>query len=178
MRPVLLLLTMSLDGFIADVDDGVEWLCAPPEDPPSDYLELLDTIDCLVMGAGTYLVSLDLVGGTDIFEGKEVYVFTSRTDLPARRGVTFVHEPAEEFVRTLRQREGGTIWLFGGGKLATGLSDAGLVDDYFIVVQPILLGDGVPLWRTPHGRTQLELTSAKAWPGGLAELRFRPRSML
>jgi len=69
-------------------------------------------------------------------------------------------------------RPGGAIWLFGGGKLAAVMSDAGLVDDYYIAVQPVLLGDGIPLWTTPHGRTELELTSACAWPGGIAALRY------
>ena len=175
MRPVLLLLTASLDGFIADVDDGVDWLGEPPDKLPEDYLDLLDTIDCLVMGSGTYRVSLELAGGTDLFEGKDVYVFTSRKNLPPWPGVTFVHEPAENSIRRLSEGEGGTIWVFGGGKLGTALSDAGLVDEYFIVVQPILLGDGVPLWVLPHGRTELELISAKAWAGGGAELRYRRR---
>ncbi len=70
---------------------------------------------------------------------------------------------------------GGAIWLFGGGRLATALSDAGLVDDYFVALQPILLGDGIPLWVTPHGRTDLELVSANPWAGGIAELRYAPR---
>jgi dihydrofolate reductase len=176
MRPVLLLLTASLDGFIADVDDGVDWLGQVPGELPADYVALLQTIDCLVMGAGTYLVSLELPGGTDLFEGKHVYVFTSRQNLPPWPGVEFVHAPAAQFLRELRETRGGTIWLFGGGKLATALSDEGLVDDYLIVIQPILLGDGVPLWVAPHGRTDLELVSAKPWPGGAAELRYRPRN--
>ena len=175
MRPVVLILTVSLDGFIADVCDGVDWLVEPPEKAPADYVELIGSVDCLIMGSSTYLVSLQLDGGTHIFEGKDVYVFTSRADLPEWPGVTFVHEPAEAFVATLRETEGATIWLFGGGRLATALSDAALVDEYLIVVQPVLLGDGVPLWVSPHGRTDLKLVTARPWPGGLAELRYRRR---
>jgi dihydrofolate reductase len=174
-RPLVLLLTASLDGLIAEKDGGVAWLAPPPEstDVPEDYLILMASIDCLVMGSATYLVSLQLEGGTDVFEGREVYVFTSRTDLPARPGVTFVHEDAVAFTAALKRREGGAIWLFGGGKLATALSDAGLVDEYVVVVQPVLLGDGIPLWVTPHTRTDLELVHTRQWPGGLVELRYR-----
>lgn len=173
MRRVALILTASLDGFIAEKDGGIDWLVEPPETAPGDYLDLLDSIDCLVMGSATYLVSLDLEGGTEVFEGNDVYVFTSRDDLPEHEGVTFVSGSAEAFVADLRQRDGGTIWLFGGGRLATSLSDAGLVDDYLVVIQPILLGDGIPLWVTPHGTTALELVKAQAWAGGIAELRYR-----
>jgi len=176
MRSVALILTTSLDGFIATPDDGIDWLVAPPDDVPSDYLDLLASIDCLVMGSATYRVSLALEGGTDVFEDRNVFVFTSRDDLPAHPGVTFVHHSAAQFVAELKERSGGTIWLFGGGRLATALSDAGLVDDYLIVVQPVLLGEGIPLWLTPHGRTELELVMARAWTGGIAELRFKRKN--
>jgi len=172
MRPLVLLLTVSLDGFIAEPDGGVDWLGAPPDDVPEEYRELMDSIDCLVMGSATYLVSLELAGGTELFDDREVYVFTSRNDLPSYPGVTLVHEDAVAFTAQLKRREGQAIWLFGGGKLATAFSDAGLVDDYYIAVQPVLLGDGIPLWVSPHGRTQLELASACAWPGGIAALRY------
>lgn len=176
MRSVVLILTASLDGFIAESDGGIEWLVEPPEEVPADYLDLLDSIDCLIMGSATYLVSLDLEGGTDVFEDREVFVFTSRDDLPSHDSVTFVTAGAEEFVAELKNRDGGAIWLFGGGKLATSLSDAGLVDEYVVAVQPILLGKGIPLWVSPHGRTSLELVAARPWAGGIAELHYRRRA--
>lgn len=175
-RDLILLLTASLDGFIADPHGGVDWLGAPPDDVPADYLALVESIDCLVMGSATYLVSLELEGGTEIFSGREVYVFTSRSDLPAYPGVTFVPDDAAAFTSALKGHEGGGIWLFGGGRLATALSDAGLVDDYLIVVQPVLLGDGIPLWVAPHSRTDLSLSYVREWDGGLVELRYRRRN--
>ncbi len=173
MRDVLLCLTTSLDGFIADRSGGVDWLLPPSEEVPSDYLELMDTIDTLIMGRGTYEMSLALDGGVDVFEGKSVYVFTSGNDLDPMSGVAFVDERAETFVERLKREDGGTIWLFGGGQLATSLSDAGLVDEYLIAIQPILLGDGIPLWVTPHSTTKLRPTSARTWSDGIVELRYR-----
>jgi len=175
-RSLALVITTSLDGFIADPHGGVDWLRPPPDEPPADYLELMESIDCLVMGSATYLVSLELDGGTDVFSGKEVYVFTSLHDLPVTPGVVMVSEPAEEFVARLKLTPGGVIWLFGGGRLATALADAGLVDEYLIAVQPVLLGDGIPLWVAPHARTELELVDTQSWPGGLALLRYRAAS--
>jgi len=175
MRTLMLLVTTSLDGYLADVDDGVAWLASPTEGVPEDYVSRVDAIDCLIMGRITYEVSLALPGGTDIFEGKDVYVFTSRDDLTPWPGVTFVHEDAESFTRDLLSGVGGTVWLFGGGRLATSLSNAGLIDEYSIVVQPILLGDGIPLWVGPHARVPLETLPIGEWPEGLRELRYRRR---
>jgi dihydrofolate reductase len=173
VRDVLLNLTTSLDGFIADSEGGIGWLTPPPDDVPEDYATLMERVDTLVMGRLTYETSLALEGGLEMFAGKTAYVVTSRTHLPATAGVSFVHGDPVGFVRRLKAQPGGTIWLFGGGRLATALSDAGLVDEYLIAVQPVLLGDGIPLWRSPHGRTRLECESAGVWPGGIAVLRYR-----
>jgi len=172
-RSLILIVTASLDGFIADPHGGVDWLANPTEGLPPDYLSLVESIDTLVMGSATYLVSLELAGGTALFDDHEVFVFTSRSDLPPYPGVTVVAEPATGFTARLKERDGGPIWLFGGGRLAVSLSDAGLIDEYLIAVQPIVLGDGIPLWPTPHERANLELVCARPWPDGIAELRYR-----
>ncbi|TLM89306.1 MAG: hypothetical protein FDZ75_06530 [Actinobacteria bacterium] len=104
-----------------------------------------------------------------------MYVFTSQNDLEPYPGVTHVHEDAQRFTARLKQEAGGAIWLFGGGRLATALSDAGLVDEYLIAVQPVLLGEGIPLWVAPHARTDLELVRARTWEHGIVELRYRRR---
>lgn len=173
MRTLLLDLTTSLDGFIADADGGIDWIAPPPAEVPPDYLALMGAVDTLVMGRATYETSLALEGGMEVFAGKRAYVFTSREDLTPYPGVEFVHDPPEAFVASLKATHGGTIWLFGGGRLASALSAAGLIDEYLIVIQPVLLGRGIPLWRGEGGPRGLELVRAREWPGGLVELRYR-----
>jgi dihydrofolate reductase len=169
-------LTTSLDGFIAGPDGEIDWILPPPDDIPADYLELMDSVDTYVMGRGTYETTLSLGGLTMVSPGESVYVFTSRRDLDPGEQVQFVHEPAEPFVADLKEQDGGVIWLFGGGRLATSLAAAGLIDDYLIAIQPILLGEGIRLWHGGQGPRPLELVRARAWPGGLAELLYRDAS--
>jgi dihydrofolate reductase len=176
MRELLLNLTTSLDGFIADSAGGIDWIQPFPADMhgiPEDYFELMRSVDALVMGRATYELSLAIQGGTDVFEGKRAVVFTSRTDLAPHDGVEFIHEAAAPFVGRMKGEPGGTIWLYGGGRLATALATAGLIDDYLIVVQPILLGEGIRLWRDGLQPLHLALTNTREWPGGLVELRYR-----
>jgi dihydrofolate reductase len=176
MRPLLLNLTTSLDGFIADADEGIDWIQPMPDKPPAAYLELMESVDALVMGRATYELSLRLPGGTDVFAGKAVSVITSRHDLEPRDGVEFVVDlDPVAWVRELKRGPGGTIWLFGGGRLATALSTAGLIDDYLVVLQPVLLGDGIRLWQEGLASQGLDLAYCREWPGGLVELRYRPR---
>jgi len=174
MRNLILYITASLDGYIADEEGGVGWLTG---DPSTDYgyAAFLDGVDALVMGSSTYLTSLGLPGGTDAFAGRQVYVHTSGEDLPSHEGVTFVRQPAPPHIAELKDRDGADIWLLGGGRFATNMLAAGLVDEIRLFVQPIVLGGGVPLWRRLGIPVHLELLEAKAWPGGLAELHYRPR---
>lgn len=176
MRQLLLNLTTSLDGFIADADGGIDWIQPFPAvgDVPPGYLELIASVDTLVMGRATYELSVAFEGGTEVFEGRHVVVFTSGADLVPREGVEFVHTDAIAFVERLKSGRGGVIWLFGGGQLATALAAAGLIDDYLIVVQPVLLGSGIRLWQSGLPKIPLELASTREWPGGLVELRYRP----
>ena len=175
MRQLLLNLTTSLDGFIADSNEGIDWVQPPPDEIPADYLELMDTIDTFVMGRATYELSLRIPGGMDVFAGKRACVFTSRTDFEPHESVEFIHEDPVVFVERLKHETGGAIWLFGGGQLATSLASAGLIDDFLIVIQPILLGSGIRLWQDGMSACELELAYARAWPDGLVELRYRPR---
>jgi dihydrofolate reductase len=102
VRPLLLDLTTSLDGHIADRDEGIDRIQPPSADAsaeyPADYFELMDSVDALVMGRATYELSLRIPGGTDVFAGKRVHVVTSRADLEPREGVDFVNGDPVAFI--------------------------------------------------------------------------------
>jgi len=170
-REVILYITASLDGFIADAEGGVEWLSGA-EDEDYGYSELMDSVDTVLQGSHTYLDVLRLVD-YDPYEGKDNIVFTSRDDLPSSPSARFVHDDPVEFLRELKQTPGKRIWLIGGGELASTLVGAGLVDEIDLYVQPVILGDGIPLWRPPIDAHKLELTRAEPLPGGLARLSYR-----
>jgi dihydrofolate reductase len=170
-REVILYITASLDGYIADVNGGVGWL-AGAEDGDYGYPALLRSVDTVLQGSRTYLDSLGLVDH-DPYEGMRNYVFSSRHDLPDNPGVTVVRENPVEFVRALKEREGERIWLIGGGLLASALLDAGLVDEIDLFIQPVLLGDGIGLWHTLAGAKSLRLVGTRAWPAELVELNYR-----
>lgn len=170
-REVILYVTASLDGLIADTEGGVEWL-AGDEGTDYGYRELMDSIDTVLQGSHTYLATMNLTQ-EDPYVGKKNYVFTSRDDLPIFGSPVFVHDDAVDFVRTLKGEPGGRMWLVGGGELASTLVGAGLVDQIDLFVQPVILGDGIPLWRAPIEPQNLRLVEARQWPGDLAELRYR-----
>ena len=79
-------------------------------------------------------------------------------------------DPAE--ISALKRGPGGDILVFGSGTLVSQLTAHGLVDEYELVVTPLLLGSGRPLVADVPTRTRLELREARAFPSGNVMLRY------
>ena len=84
---------------------------------------------------------------------------------------TFV--PAQ--VEALKGEPGPDIMVFGSGTIVTQLAEHGLVDEYQLIMSPILLGAGQPLFGETARRTRLELLEARGWPNGNVMLRYAPK---
>ena len=176
MRSVILYIAMSLDGYIADREGGVDWLAGqePGQDIPDSYSTLLERIDTVLLGWNTYhQLTTQLSPEQWPYEGLDCYVFTHRS-LPSKEGITFSDADPCALVRELKARPGRDIWLCGGAALAQALAAAGLIDRYEITVIPTLLGGGVPLFGALEQEQKLRLLGTGTF-NGMAELIYVPR---
>jgi dihydrofolate reductase len=162
----------SLDGFIADANDGYDWI---PNDETVDFAGLFARVDTVLIGRKTWEV---VAGQAERAwrAGARVYVF-SRTMRPeAAPGATIVREDPVAFVSSLRHEPGdGEIWLFGGGQLFAALLDGGQVDAVEVTVVPVLLGSGVPLLAAVRNRSTLGLVHTHVYPSGMVALHYSVR---
>ncbi len=145
----------TLDGFIADPDNSLDWLFTrkQEDDGPLNYGEFFARIGALAMGSTTYEWILDHeFAGKDPAEWKWPYeipcwVFTHRQltvvpDAPVeftRADVAVVHK---EMISAAGDRN---VWIVGGGDLAGQFADAGLLDEIIVSIAPVTLGAGAPL---------------------------------
>ena len=67
---------------------------------------------------------------------------------------------------------GKDIWLFGGASLTASLVNAGLVDEFWLSVHPIILGSGKPLFHGVKNRVPLNLIQSKSYTSGLVSLTY------
>lgn len=171
MRPLILYVALSLDGYIAGPNDELDWL--PPLNPENDFghAEFTKTIDACLMGRRTFDV-VEAMNEPALNPGTVNYVFTTRPGTSRYENVQFVADDPVVFAARLKQQAGKGIWLEGGGALARPLLEAGLVDELRLFFIPKLLGDGIPLFQKMSGPSDWNLSDVKAHPGGVVEVRY------
>jgi dihydrofolate reductase len=145
----------SLDGFIADPANSLDWLFTrrQEDDGPMNYGDFIAGIGALAMGSTTYEWILDHeFAGKDPAEWKWPYdipcwVFTHR-QLPVvpEARVEFTSAEVPTVHRELTAAAGDrNVWIVGGGDLAGQFADAGLLDEVIVSIAPVTLGGGAPL---------------------------------
>jgi dihydrofolate reductase len=169
MRKVILGLGISLDGYIARPDGAVDFLFMPKDYSMGPFFA---TIDAAIMGRKTYDDALKMGGAG--FSGSKMknYVFSHSQPSGERGGVTFVNEPPKSFVEKLRKRSGKNIWLMGGGELARDFLKEDLVDELYIGIVPVLIGEGIPLFPRGFPQREFSLLENKTFSKGLIALKY------
>ncbi len=154
-RKLILYTAASLDGFIATDDHDLRWLFQCAGEGDNGYSQFYGTVDTVLMGRTTYewIIEHETVFP---YKGKECYVFT-RTRQVDNRHVQFISTGMAAFVKELKRRDGGNIWLVGGGKLNGALLKARLIDELLLTIAPVLLGTGVPLFSDNENQVRLKL---------------------
>lgn len=173
----------SLDGFIATLDDSLEWLFPLGDIEETSYPTFIKDIGALAMGSATYEWMLRHVVGPEAKEPRPwpyeqpTWVFSSRTLPPvpgadirfARGDVRPVHKEMAAAAR------GKNIWLVGGGDLVGQFHDHGLLDELFVQIGSVTLGSGKPLLPRAITSPPLRLVSVRAVGTGFAELHYEVR---
>jgi dihydrofolate reductase len=145
----------SLDGFIADEHQSLEWLFTRQRDLDGllSYGAFIAEVGAIAMGSTTYEWILEHeFAGKDPSEWVWPYevpgwVFTHR-ELAVVPGapVTFVRGAvADVHPQLVEAAEGQNVWIVGGGDLVGQFADAGLLDDVLVTIAPVTLGAGAPL---------------------------------
>lgn len=159
----------SLDGYIASAAGGIDWL-TPFETVDCGYDAFLRGIDCVVMGRLTYEKCLSFGIGWP-YAGKNAVVVTSRAveNLPERTRVWSA--PVAELVAHLKSATGDS-WIVGGSRLQQAILDMNGIDCLDVFIIPILLGNGIPLFRSSDTSHALRLLDMRQLPMGMVHLRY------
>lgn len=182
MRKLVLSMGMSLDGLVARPGRfGARGWGLAPEDPALKERKLgwMRDVDLHLMGRTTYQemagfwpTSDDAYAAPMNEVPKVVFSRTlERADWAQSRIAR--GELAEE-IAELKREPGNDMLAWGGAAFAQSLSRLGLVDEYRLILQPVALGDGLPLFKGLSTPLRLELIDAQTYPTGAALHIYRP----
>lgn len=176
MRKIILFIAMSLDGYIADGNGGVGWLEGQSENEENidTYSSFIKDVDTVIMGWNTYhQIVTELSPSEWVYDDLTSYVLTHRK-LASTDRIIFTNKDTCELVNELKGRPGKSIWICGGANIAQQLTEADLIDEYYISVIPTILGSGIRLFgRTPR-EIKLKLTATQVY-NGITELIYTRR---
>lgn len=186
MRDLVYYVATSLDGFIArpdgdfgefpwDEEFGAYLLDHFPETFPAHLRPDRAPnrrFDTVLMGRATYEVGLR-AGITSPYPTLRQYVFSSTMGRSPDTAVTLVADDALERVRHLKGADGKSIWLCGGSALAGALHAAGLIDELVVKINPIVLGEGIPLFGQAVPADRMALRGVERFASGHVILSYR-----
>lgn len=185
MRKIILLMHVSLDGFVAGPNGEMDWIRINDE--------MFETVGGLTAGADAALYGrvtyqmMDAYWPTaaeqpnaskhDIEHGQwynkvEKIVISDSMKGISRVNTHFIGGDIAAEIKDIKQQSGGTILMIGSPSAYHGLAAHNLVDEYWLFVNPVLLGSGIPLFKNIHNKVGLKLTETKAFSPGVIGLHY------
>lgn len=210
MRPLILKMSMSLDGFVAGPNGEIDWLFRSSDEGSRSWVEeMLWQAGVHAMGRRTYVdmasfwptanhpmaaamneipkvvftrqTSLDLNAGHATAALRDAQAQDGAAETAAQSASVKSWAEAEVArgdlvaeVNRLKQQPGKFILAHGGANFAQSLAAAGLIDEYRLVVHPVVLGKGLPLFSQVATPMDLELRSTTVFRSGAAVHIYRP----
>lgn len=168
----------TLDGFIARLDGDIDWLTDPPSNqghapghdgpnPPPDYQALMDAVDHLVMGRGTYEKVLTF----DSWPYAKPVIVLSTTLAEEGDGRVTVARDIPQTVELLGARGSEGVYV-DGGKVIQGFLEHDLIDEITLTHAPALLGHGLPLFGSLSRDIRLTHTGTLTTDAGMVSSHY------
>lgn len=176
MRKVTLFIAMSLDGYIADTQNGINWLVGenPNYNDMITYSTFIKNVDTVIMGWNTYhQITTELSPDEWIYEDLQSFVITHKTPVN-KDNIIFTNQNPSKLVKDLQTKSGKTIWICGGANIAQQLINDDLIDTYYLSVIPTILGSGIRLFDNLDKPLKLSLQTTQNY-NGIVDLVYTRR---
>ncbi len=189
MRNIIVSMRVTLDGFIAGPNGEMDWMEEFFDEALANYeSELQKTVDTTLFGRVTYQgfesywpkVPEDPTSPKGMVEyaqrlnAMRKIVFSKTLSHVAWNNSTLVKEIVPEEIIKMKQEPGRDIAIHGSASIVQTLTNLGLIDTYHLLVYPVVLGSGTPLFQDILHKVMLKLISAETHPSGVVVLSYQP----
>ncbi len=173
---------ITVDGFVCGPEGQADWMIPPDEKAIAFRDALFDTVDTILSGRKTaamfpqhweniqpehpwFAFAQKMVNTPKIVFSKTV------SELPGKN-LRVENGDLVKAVKALKKLPGKDIMVFGGASFVSALIEHGLIDVYYLVVNPTAIGSGKQVFTQ---RTALKLVRAKSFPNGKVLLIYKPQ---
>lgn len=179
MRKLFWQISVTLDGFMEGPNRELDSTAQFPDEDFDRYAsQMLQSIDGVLLGRKTYQLFADYwpsATGPDADRLNQLpkIVFSRTLEKAAWRNSRLVKDDVAGEVIRLKQQPGRDLALFGSADLASTFIRHGLIDEFRILMTPVLLGEGTPLFQDIRNRVALKLSKAVPWSSGTVALYYQ-----
>ncbi len=185
MRKIVSFVHVSLDGFVASADGGLGWVSITAE--LFEYVgQRIQQTDTALYGRITYqMMEAYWPTAAEQPNASQHDHEHSRWYKTARKVVLsktladkndahtkIIRDHLSEEINMLKHETGSEILLFGSPSATHALMAENLIDEYWIFLNPVLLGQGIPLFKNIKDKTKLKLVTSKTFASGVVCLHY------
>ncbi len=184
MRKIIVSEHVTLDGFVAGTNGEMDWIQLDDE-MFKMVNEFTITADTALYGRITYEMmeaywptAGDSPNATKHdtehsgWYNKSEKVVLSKTIKDEKEKTTFINENAATEIEKIKKSDGRNILVFGSPSVVHLLMKHNLVDEYWLFVNPVLLGEGIPMFTNTLNKTSLKLVTSKVFDYGVTALNY------
>jgi len=186
MRKLKLQVQMSIDGFVGGPNGELDWMTWNWDDELKNFVtELTDPIDTVILGKNMsdgFIKHWENVSkspddpnysaGVKFTEVPKV-VFSNTLKESTWKNTTLASGDLTEEVNKLKAIEGNYIMVYGGASFVSSLIDAQLIDDYYLFINPVLVGKGLRIFSETPKKVDLKLVESKKYNCGITVLHYQ-----
>lgn len=183
MRKIIVFENVRLDGFMAGPNEEIDWAIRDDEVTQLSK-EGQDSVDMFLFGRVTY----DMMASfwptpagksanpvfAEALNNAPKIVFSRTLKKADWQNTEVVKELTKEEILKLKQMPGENMMIFGSGTIVNQLAKLELIDDYQLLVNPVVLGKGKPLFKDTTGKLNLNLVKTKPFNNGIVLLHYQP----
>ncbi len=184
MRKLFVFNLVTLDGYFEGQNRDISWHNVDAEF--NEYaVEMLNSVDTLLFGRVTYELMARFWPTSDAMENDPIVaermnnlpkiVFSRTLGKVEWNNTLLVKDTIEEEVNKIKKQPGKDMAILGSGSITTEFAQLGLIDEYRIMVNPVVLGSGNPLFKGIKDRLHLKLIKTRTFRNGNVLLYYQPQ---
>ncbi|MDD4991507.1 MAG: dihydrofolate reductase family protein [Paludibacter sp.] len=185
MRKIISFMHISLDGFVAGPNGEMDWIKVDEEIFDYGHVRISEG-DTALYGRVTYEMmesywptaadspeaSKHDIEHSKWYKNVRKVVLSKTMSGAGLANTEIISENLADRINEIKQQAGNDILLFGSPSATHSLMQLDLIDGYWLFVNPVILGQGIPLFADMKNKTELKLLSTRQFTSGVTELSY------